>query len=152
MDITPKIDQISVFLENRAGQLAEVIAVLADAGINIKGLSLADTSDFGILRLIVCKKEKAIESLQDKGFTTGRTSVLAVALKNESGALNELLKQVSKSSINVEYMYGGVSDYPEKAVMIFRFDKIDEAIRLLQKQNFELLPASVLCSTNVQEK
>lgn len=143
-----KIEQISVFLENRAGQLAEVIRTLAEAGINIRGLSLADTSDFGILRLIVCDEKRAIELLLQNGFTIGRTSVLAVALKNDCGALNQLLLQISSADINVEYMYGCSLDLPGKAIMIFRFDKIDEALRLLQDSGIELLPHTVLCAVD----
>lgn len=142
-----KIDQISVFLENRAGQLAEVIRTLAEAGINIKGLSLADTSDFGILRLIVCEGKRAIDVLLQNGFTMGLTSVLAVALTNECGSLNGILRPLSEAGINVEYMYGCASDLPGKAIMIFRFDKIDESIRLLQANNVELLSPAFLCGT-----
>lgn len=143
-----KIDQISVFLENRAGQLAEVIQTLSEAKINIRGLSLADTSDFGILRLIVCENEKAIEVLLKNGFTMGRTSVLAVAMKNECGALNSLLQLISSADINVEYMYGCSMDLPGKAIMIFRFDKIDEAERILLASDVELLAYDVLCGIN----
>lgn len=141
-----KIDQISVFLENRAGQLAEVIKTLTEAGINIRGLSLADTSDFGILRLIVCEEQKAIEALLENGFTMGRTSVLAVALKNECGALNQLLQLISSAGINVEYMYGCSLDLPGKAIMIFRFDRIDEAVRILQESDMEILSGNLLCA------
>lgn len=146
METVLKIDQISVFLENRAGRLAEVIGALAEGGVNIKGLSLADTSDFGVLRLIVCGKNRVAEILLEKGFVSGRTAVLAVSLQNECGALNRLLKLVSDANINVEYMYGCASARPDQAVMIFRFDKIDEAVRLLAKHNFEIIPESVLCA------
>ena len=140
------IDQISVFLENRAGQLADVVQTLAEADINIRGLSLADTSDFGILRLIVCEQKKAIDVLLRSGFTMGRTSVLAIVFKDEGGALNQLLQLISKADINVEYMYGCTSDIPGKAIMIFRFDRIDEAERILRGSNVEILSPDILCN------
>ena len=134
-----KLEQISVFLENRAGQLAELIHALAEEGIDILGLSLADTSDFGILRLVVLDGRRAIEALMRRGFATGKTAVLAVALKNEAGALDSLLALLSKAGVNVEYMYGCSSSQPGQAAMIFRFDKTDEALRLLPAHGFKLL-------------
>lgn len=143
-----KLEQLSVFLENRAGQLADVIRILAEEGINIRGLSLADTSDFGILRLIVCEEEKAVQALTKWGFATGRTLVLAVSLCNESGALNELLQMISTAGINVEYMYGCAAARAGEASMIFRFDKIDEAMRLLSNHAFKLLSFEELCGSS----
>lgn len=140
-----KIDQISVFLENRAGQLAEVISTLAEAGINIRGLSLADTSDFGILRLIVCEEKRASQLLLEKGFTIGRTSVLACAIEDRVGGLNQILQLVSRRNINLEYMYGCACDKPHTAVMVFRFDKIDETATLLQETGIRLLSTEMLC-------
>ena len=103
-----KAEQISVFLENRAGRLAEVTRSLREAGINIRALSLADTSDFGILRLIVSEPEKAKEILKDRGFTLGRTSVVAVQVNDQPGGLDSILELVSENGINVEYMYAFV--------------------------------------------
>ncbi|MBD5646715.1 MAG: ACT domain-containing protein [Desulfovibrio sp.] len=140
-----KAEQLSVFLENRAGRLAEVIHTLADAGLNIRALSLADTSDFGILRMIVCDPEKAKTVLKEKGFTLGRTSVVAVEVPDEPGGLDSVLQLVSKNGINVEYMYAFIQQEHDRAVMIFRFDKVDEAVELLKRHEFAIIPAQRLC-------
>lgn len=141
-----KAEQLSVFLENRAGRLAEVIHSLAEAGINIRALSLADTSDFGILRMIVCDQEKARTILKDKGFTLGSTSVVAVEVPDEPGGLDSVLQLVSRNGINVEYMYAMVRKEHGRAVMIFRFDKVDEAVELLAAHKFIIIPAQRLCA------
>ena len=140
-----KAEQLSVFLENRAGRLAEVIHTLAEAGINIRALSLADTSDFGILRLIVCDHEKAKAVLKEKGFTLGRTNVVAVEVPDEPGGLDSVLELVSKNDINGEYMYAFIQKAEGRAVMIFRFDKVDEAVELLNRHEFTIIPARRLC-------
>lgn len=141
-----KAEQLSVFLENRAGRLAEVTQTLSDAGINIRALSLADTSDFGILRMIVCDQEKAKVVLKEKGFTLGRTSVVAVEVPDTPGGLNDVLHLVSKHTINVEYMYAFVQRAQESAVMIFRFDKVDQAVDVLLAAGFTIIPAEKLCA------
>ena len=140
-----KAEQLSVFLENRAGRLAEVIHTLAEAGINIRALSLADTSDFGILRMIVCDHVKAQEVLKEKGFTLGRTSVVAVEVPDEPGGLDSVLQLVSSNGINVEYMYAFIQREQGRAVMIFRFDKVDEAVEILASRKFAIIPADRLC-------
>lgn len=140
-----KSEQLSVFLENRAGRLAEVTHTLAEAGVNIRALSLADTSDFGILRLIVCDHEKAQTVLKEKGFTLGRTHVVAVEVSDQPGGLDAILQLMSANNINVEYMYAFAQSATDNAVMIFRFDKVDAAIDLLQQNNFAILPPQRLC-------
>lgn len=141
-----KSEQISVFLENRAGRLSEVVHALAEAQINIRALSLADTSDFGILRLVVCEQEKAKTVLKDKGFTLGCAAVVAVEIPDRPGGLDAVLQIVSKNGINVEYMYALARTGPESAVMIFRFDKADEAVDLLLAHGVPLVPNERLCS------
>lgn len=141
-----KTEQLSVFLENRAGRLAEVIQVLTDARINIRALSLADTSDFGILRMIVSDQEKARILLKERGFTLGRTTVVAVEVPDRPGGLNSVLQLVSANNINVEYMYAYVKPNNDMAIMIFRFDKVDEAIGLLLGKNFRLVSQDALCA------
>ncbi|WP_297828169.1 ACT domain-containing protein [uncultured Desulfovibrio sp.] len=141
-----KAEQLSVFLENRAGRLAEVTHTLAEAGINIRALSLADTSDFGILRMIVCDHEKAKSVLKEKGFTLGRTSVVAVDVADTPGGLDAVLQLVSRNGINVEYMYAFVQRDQESAAMIFRFDKVDQAVDVLKNNGFNIIPAERLCA------
>src|SRR5512136_1876896 len=100
--------QISVFLENKSGRLAEVTRVLGDAGINIRALSLADTSDFGILRLIVNNCEKAREELKQRGFTVSKREVVAVEVPDRPGGLSQILQILDGAAINVDYMYAFV--------------------------------------------
>src|SRR5512141_2329094 len=122
-----KVEQISVFLENKAGRLAEVTRVLGEAGINIRALSLADTTDFGILRLIVDQYDKAREILKDKGFTVGKTEVVAVEVPDRPGGLGLVLQILATAGVNVEYMYAFVQHSGKNAVIIFRFDNLEQA-------------------------
>ncbi|WP_297137748.1 ACT domain-containing protein [Desulfovibrio sp.] len=139
-----KAEQLSVFLENRAGRLAEVTHTLAEAGVNIRALSLADTSDFGILRLIVDDQEKAKSVLKEHSFTLGRTSVVAVQVPDTPGGLDSVLQFVSQHGINVEYMYAFITRETDCAIMIFRFDKTDQAVDLLKSNGFTVLPPDQL--------
>lgn len=135
-----KVDQISIFLENKAGRLADVTQCIADAGINIRALSLADTSDFGILRLIVTDFEAAKKALKDNGFTVGRTTVVAVEVTDAPGGLASILNLLSSQGVNVEYMYAFVQQSGKNATLIFRFDRTDQAIEILQKNNIKIIP------------
>jgi hypothetical protein len=139
-----KVEQISVFLENRAGRLSEVTQTLENAGINIRALSLADTSDFGILRLIVSDNEKAKTSLKEAGFTVGRTTVVPVEVQDSPGGLNAILSILSGNGINVEYMYAFVQQSGKNAVLIFRFDRTDQAIETLQENGVTVLTGEQL--------
>ncbi len=134
-----QVEQISVFMENRAGRLAEITRVLGKAGVNIRAFSLADTSDFGILRLIVNDNDKAKAALKEHGFTVGKTTVVAVEVEDRPGGLNHILELLSKEDINVEYMYAFVQHTGENAVIIFRFDDIDAAVKLLLNNNVKIL-------------
>ena len=139
-----KADQLSIFLENRAGRLAEVTQTLEENKINIRALSLADTSDFGILRLIVSDFEKARDALKAKGFTVGRTAVVAVKVGDQPGGLHHILALLRDTSINVEYMYAFVHQTGDNAVIIFRFDRTEEAIELLREKGVEMIPCETL--------
>ncbi len=134
-----KVEQISIFLENKPGGLSGVTKVLKDSGINIRALSLADTSDFGILRLIVDDVTKAKKVLNENGFAVGRTHVIAVEVPDKPGGLHSILDLLTKEGINVEYMYAFVERSGENAVIIFRFDNIDQAIDVLLKAGFTVL-------------
>ena len=141
-----KVEQISIFLENKSGRLAEVTGLLANAGINIRALSLADTSDFGILRLIVNDTEKAKTILKDNGFTVGKTEVVAIEVPDRPGGLAGILKTLGEKGINVEYMYAFVQSSGEHAIIIFRFDDIDSAIEALQTAGVRILKGEELYS------
>ena len=141
-----KVEQISIFLENKPGGLSEVTKILRDAGINIRALSLADTSDFGILRLIVNDVEKAKEALKANGITVGRTTVVAVEVPDRPGGLHSILDILTKEDINVEYMYAFVERSGGNAVIIFRFDETDKAITSLTRNGFSVLRGERLYS------
>ena len=126
-----KVEQISVFLENKAGRLAEVTSILSEADVNIRALSLADTSDFGVLRMIVSDNQKAEEALKGRGFTVSKTDVVAVEVEDKPGGLHKILDLIKQTDINVEYMYAFVQQSGSNAVMIFRFDQLDKAVSLL---------------------
>ncbi len=134
-----KVEQISIFLENKAGRLAEVTGILGEADINIRALSLADTSDFGILRLIVNDHEKAKQVLKEHGFTVGRTEVVAVEVEDRPGGLNRILRILFEAGINVEYMYAFVQQSGQNAVLIFRFDDIDNAVNVLTRDGVTVI-------------
>jgi len=134
-----KVEQISVFLENKPGALAEVTRILGETGVNIRALSLADTKDFGILRLIVNDIEKAKEVLGQKGFTVRKTEVVAVEVPDRPGGLAEIMKVLAEAKINVEYLYAFVQQSGENAIIIFRFDETDRAIAVLSEKKVRLL-------------
>ncbi len=134
-----KVDQISIFLENKSGRLAEVTRVLGSAGINVRALSLADTSDFGILRLIVNDSARAVEVLKQNQFTVSMTQVVAVEVSDRPGGLAHILDILQKENINVEYMYAFVERSSDNAVIIFRFDDIDKAIKILTGKGITVL-------------
>jgi len=134
-----KVEQLSIFVENKSGRLAEVTEILARNGINIRALSLADTADFGILRLIVDDMEKTNTLLKDGGFTVGRNEVVAVEVPDRPGGLAGILSALQGKGINVEYMYAFVQKSEGNAVLIFRFDDIEKAIDTLHKAGIKTL-------------
>ncbi len=141
-----KVEQIAIFLENKSGRLSEITRVLAENGINIRSLSLADTADFGILRLIVDKVEEAEKVLKAGGFTVGRTSVIAVEVPDKVGGLASVLKVIEEADLNVEYMYAFVNKSGENAVMIFRFEEVDLAVKVLRDQGIAILSGAQICA------
>lgn len=134
-----KVKQISVFIENRSGRLREVANVLGENGINIRALSLADTSDYGILRLIVDRPEDALAVLRKANFTLSETDVIAVEVSDRPGGLAEVLDVLGEAGINVEYMYAFVEKSSSNAVMIFRIEDIENAITALRKRGIVIL-------------
>ncbi len=126
-----KIHQLSLFLENRPGQLAEPCRLLAREGIDIRTLSLADTEKFGILRLIVSDWQRARDVLNAAGYVANATEVVAVEVPDRPGGLAEVVNVFEGSEVNIEYMYAFTFGRQDKAVLIFRFDDPDRAIRML---------------------
>jgi len=135
-----------VFLENKPGSLEEVTRILKEANINIRTLSLADTTDFGILRLIVNNVDTTSRVLRDNGFRVSRTTVVAVEVPDRPGGLHSILAVLKNDNILVEYLYAFVEKSGENAVIIFRFDDSDAAIEVLRKNNFNVISGEKLYS------
>jgi hypothetical protein len=133
--------QVSVFLENKSGRLAEVCQTLGEQAINIRALCIADTSDFGILRLIVDKPDAAVEVLQDKGFSVGSTGVLALRVPDVPGGLGGVLADLQTRDVNVEYMYAFFITVEGDAVVLFKVDDaiLDSTLALLSDSNIPVL-------------
>jgi hypothetical protein len=127
-----KIHQLSLFLENQPGQMIDPCRLLAGAGIDIRSLSLADTRQFGILRVIVSDWKVAAELLESKGYVVNVTEVVAIEVEDRPGGLAELMGLFDNSGINIEYMYAFPFGRKDRAVMIFRFDQPDAAIERLR--------------------
>ena len=118
-----KVKQISVFLENKSGRLAEVTRTLGRNDINIRALSIADTTDFGILRLIVNKPEEANHALRQGGFMVSETEVIAVDVPDRPGGLADVLEILGQASVNIEYLYAFIGQTSQDALVIFRVDR-----------------------------
>ncbi len=134
-----EVAQISIFLENRTGGLADVFEVLSRSEIDVKALSLADMSDFGILRLVVDDPERTRRILKEAGFTVDKTRVVAVEVPDRPGGLLETLLALRRSSINVEYMYSVARRSGDRAVIIFRIDEIGRALDALRGAGIAVL-------------
>jgi hypothetical protein len=139
-----QVEQVSVFLENKSGRLSEVTGILAEANVNIRALALADTSDFGVLRLIVDDTHKAMSALKNNGFAVGKTDVVAVEVEDRPGGLHVILETLKQNDINVEYMYAYVQHAGQNAIMIFRFDNVEAAIQTLKSQGITILDGNRL--------
>jgi hypothetical protein len=137
-------EQISIFIENKAGRLSDVTGILAQAGINIRALAVADTSDFGVLRLIVNDNAKAEEALKKSGFTVRKTRVVAVEVEDSPGGLHNILNVLKDAGINVEYMYAFIRQSGDRAIMIFRFDQTEEAIKTLLAKGVTVIDGKTL--------
>ena len=133
------IKQISVFLENKAGRLAKVAEELKNNHINIRALTIADTSDFGILRMIVNKPDQAYDVLKKGGFTVRESDILAIELDDKEGVFYDLMKLCDANGLSVEYTYSFVEQYSNKAILFLRFEDNDKAIALFRKHGYKLL-------------
>lgn len=133
------IKQISVFLENQAGRLYDVMNVLADNNINLRALFLTDSSDFGILRLIVNKPDECLKVLKENQFTVNKTDVIAIEVQDHAGGLSSVLKEIYDADLNIEYMYAFVEKHHDNAVLIFRFESAEIAIERLKGKNLKIM-------------
>lgn len=137
-----KLKQLSVFLENRPGHLSRVCEVLAEAGINIVTMTLADTREFGILRLIVREWQKAKEVLEAAGFAVNTTDVMAIEVADEPGGLEKILKAAEAGGLSVEYMYAFACKQKKNALIVIRFDDIERASAALKAAGIGVLSAA----------
>ncbi len=134
-----KINQLSVFLENKPGQLSEPCRALAKAGINILTLSLADTQQFGIMRLIIRDWAKAKAVLEEAGSVVKITEVVAIEVEDHPGGLADILEAIEHGGFNIEYMYAFTFGREDKAVLVFRFDDPDPVIKMLQDNGISVI-------------
>lgn len=137
------IQQISVFVENQPGRLGEIMSIISDNEIDIRALSLADTSDFGILRILVNDPEKAIKLFREKRIMASTTEVIAVRLDDKPGALQHVLSTLSH--ISIEYIYAFITRRDNDAYVIIRVEDNDKAINVLQKNSLKLLDPKDVC-------
>jgi hypothetical protein len=138
--------QISVFLENKRGRLAEVTRLLGKSNVNIRALSIAETVDYGVLRLVVSDPERARTCLADEGFTVTDTDVIAVEIPDKPGSLTTVIEPLAEACVNVEYLYAFVGKSGESAVVVLRVEDIDRAVELLQRHSVRVLKAAEVYS------
>lgn len=134
-----KIKQLSIFVENKSGRLAQITKTLADANVDIRALSIADTSDFGILRLIVNRPDDAVEALKDAHLTVSLTEVLAIGIEDKPGEFYKAMEALNQEHIGIEYMYAFISRDEGRANVILRVDDNSKAIDVLLRGGFTLL-------------
>jgi len=125
-----RIKQISVFLENKKGRLAEITKLIAKAGIDIRALSIADTAEFGILRLIVDDPDKAVQAIADGGFTVKSTDVLAIEIPDKPGSLAKVMEIFEETGVNIEYLYASLEKDCSTAVVIFKVEDIEHGMKI----------------------
>jgi hypothetical protein len=135
------IKQLSIFLENKTGRLYKALDVLANADINIRALSLADTSDFGILRLVVQNPEKGKEVLEKNNFTVKVTPVVGVQLDDTPGGLSKILKIVQDNKMNLDYLYAFTHEKSEKAILLLYANNLDNLVTVLEENGVILVPS-----------
>jgi hypothetical protein len=136
-----KLKQISVFLENKEGRLKKAISILSNASINIRALSIADTSEFGILRLIIPEPELAQKKLEENNFVVKVNEVIAVEVPDQPGGLDSILTILYEAKINVEYLYAFVEKNEDKAIVVVKTENIDEGIRALEDSDIKVMSA-----------
>ena len=127
------IKQISVYLENVAGRLAEVTRILADNNVNLRAMTIADTADFGILRIIADNPDKAVSALTKAGFMAKETDVLAVEVEDRPGGLARVMDVFSKNKVNIEYMYASLERSEDKAVIVIRVEDAQKGIKIVEE-------------------
>lgn len=131
------VTQISVFLENRAGQLSNITRVLSENGVDLRAINIAETADYGVLRIIPADAQKASAVLLENGFIMAMTPVIAVAVPDRPGGLNSLLEALAEEEIGIEYMYSVFSSNSGEALMVLQVGEADKTAEVLRKHNFK---------------
>ncbi|MGA2071001.1 MAG: ACT domain-containing protein [Sedimentisphaerales bacterium] len=134
-----KLTQISVFLENRKGRLYDVCNTLGKNNINIRALTIAETESFGVLRIVVDKSDLAIQTLRKNNFVANLTDVVAIEVGDKPGGLAGILKIFADNDVNVEYMYGFVEKFSDNALLVFRFEDTDNAVKILADKGVKVV-------------
>ncbi len=133
------VKQISVFLENKCGRLVKVTQVLGKHNINIRALTIADTSDFGILRIIVDQPEKAHQVLKEEGFIASETEVIAIEVSDDPGGLAGILSYLEEADVNIEYLYSFVEKPAQDALILMRLEDNEKGVEALKKNNVKII-------------
>ena len=140
------VDQLSIFLENKEGRLLNTLDIIEKLEINIRALSIADTSEFGILRLIVTDPVAVKEKLEENDFIVKITKVLAVAINDEPGGLNKVLRVLDNNNINLEYLYAFVEQKTYNAIVILKLENMEEGLKILKEGNSEIISSENIYS------
>lgn len=133
------VKQISVFIENQPGKLSAFAKLLGETGIDLVALSIADTTNFGILRAIVCDWERAVKTIEEAGYTVHVTDVLAVSVPDKPGGMARAVAMLTDAGISIEYLYSFVRSAGNNALLIFRVDKLEDAMAVLAKNNIAII-------------
>lgn len=139
-----KVKQLSIFIENQTGRLYKALEILAQENINIRALSLADTSEFGILRLVINSPEKGMEILEKNNFIVKLTDIVAVELDDTPGGLTRILKILKEGNIDLEYLYAFTHDKTSQAILLLHTKDLDEMIKVLESNDVKLVPEDVV--------
>lgn len=133
------IEQILVFLENVSGRLAEVTQILSGGGINLRAITIADTADFGILRIVSDNPDKALKLLEDGGFTARETDVLGVDVEDKPGGLAKVMDIFRKNSVNIEYLYASLEKNKDNAVVIFKVEDVQHGLKIIEESGLSAI-------------
>ena len=134
------IKQISIFMENTTGRLADVTALLAQAGINLRAISIADTTDFGILRMVADQPDEAVKLLKEQGFTARETDVIGVEVPDHPGELARIMSLFRDEGVGIEYLYASLEHSADQAVIVLKVDAVDAALAMLARNGIATIP------------
>ena len=135
------IKQISIFMENTTGRLADITALLAKAGINLRAISIADTTDFGILRMVADQPDEAVKLLKEAGFTARETDVIGVEVPDHPGELARIMSLFRDEGVGIEYLYASLEHKEDKEVIVLKVDDINAGLAMLEKHGFATIPS-----------